>query len=155
MSDRSYGVMVSTRDSESLDPGSTPGRTFPFFFLFRWLGFWLAKNMVCSLRGLNSRPLAHKTSALPTELREHVCWAKMSIFCYLYCWVVFRRGREVPNPSDCQKHYWLRSSRRSIPTGTVIDWWPAAPLLRPPPPKPHARRSWLSVLNRGWKVCLL
>ena len=42
MSDRSYGVMVSTRDSESLDPGSTPGRTFIFIFD----PFWLAKTKV-------------------------------------------------------------------------------------------------------------
>ena len=40
--DRSYGVMVSTRDSESLDPGSTPGRTFIFIFD----PFWLAKTKV-------------------------------------------------------------------------------------------------------------
>ena len=30
----SYGVAVSTPDSESGDPGSNPGRTFFFFFFF-------------------------------------------------------------------------------------------------------------------------
>ena len=29
---RSYSVMVSTRDFESRNPGSTPGRTFSLFF---------------------------------------------------------------------------------------------------------------------------
>ena len=35
--ERSYSVMVITLDSESSDPGSSPGRTFfqkKFFFLF-------------------------------------------------------------------------------------------------------------------------
>ena len=30
------------------------------------------EKMPCSLRGLNPRPMAHKTIALTTELREHV-----------------------------------------------------------------------------------
>ena len=32
--------------------------------------FIIYNEVVCSQRGLNSRPSAHKTDALPTELRE-------------------------------------------------------------------------------------
>jgi hypothetical protein len=37
--------------------------------------------LLCSMRGSNPRPLAHKTNTLPTELMEHVCrsWLPASL----------------------------------------------------------------------------
>ena len=38
----SYGVAVSTPDSESGDPGSNPGRTFFFLFFLLFLFFFFS-----------------------------------------------------------------------------------------------------------------
>ena len=58
------GLVVMIGRCQRLDPGSIPGRRN--FLNIPFLGI----SQKCSLRGSNPGPLAHKTNARPTELRE-------------------------------------------------------------------------------------
>ena len=81
---RACGVMVSTRDSESLDPGSNPGRPFIFFFLIyliyifskgTWGGGCSSIGRVCALQaqgtGIETQHLHKRKRGPVAQLVEH------------------------------------------------------------------------------------
>ena len=66
----SYGVMVSTQDSESCDPGSNPGRTSCFAYpdtLAEWLRRVIRNHMGFPRAGSNPVGDATFWAALPEE----------------------------------------------------------------------------------------
>ena len=90
---RSYGVMVSTGDSKSHDPGSTPGRTSLFCIkknlegwdrttdlrnyspplcLLSYFEFIIWQK--CHLLGSNQGPSDLQSDALPTELKRRLIY---------------------------------------------------------------------------------